>query len=141
MNFDFLSSRENPNPFDLPSNSQESLIFRTISFGDMFTGRGEAIPKFHRFSWLFGRDSPFESKFSGVFWVPPVRPVGKTGQTGLLDFEQTRPFRPVQCTGQTGPGRSVLLIFQFAFDLLRGFARSFEAFCVVLAIPNSDQNA
>ena len=37
-NFDFLSSRENPNPFDLPSNSRDSLIFRTRSLGDMFTG-------------------------------------------------------------------------------------------------------
>ena len=39
--------------------------------------------------------------------MPPVRPVGKTGQTGLLDFGQSLPVRPVQCTGQTGPGREV----------------------------------
>ena len=65
--------------------------------------------------------------------MPPVRPVGKTGQTGLLVFEQSRPVRPVQCTGQTGPGRSVLQFFGFASDLLRGFARSFKACCVSLA--------
>ena len=65
--------------------------------------------------------------------MPPVRPVGKTGQTGLLDFEQTRPVRPVQRTGQTGPGRLVLQFFGFASDLLRDFARSFEAFFVGLA--------
>ena len=65
--------------------------------------------------------------------MPPVRPVGKTGQTGLLVFEQTRPVRPVLCTGQTGPGKSVLQFFRFASDLFRGFGRSFEAFCVGLA--------
>ena len=96
-------------------------------------GTAKQSPKFHRFSWSFGRDSPFESKFFGVFWVPPVRLVGKTGQTGLLDFIQTRPVRPVQCTGQIGPDRSVLQFFRFASDLLRGFARSFEPFCVGLA--------
>ena len=84
---------------------------------------------------MFGRDSPFESKIFGVFWVPPVRPVGKTGQTGLLDFEQPRPVRPVQYTGQTGPGRSVLQFSQSVSDLLRVVARSFEAFCVGLAFP------
>jgi len=67
--------------------------------------------------------------------VPPVRPVGKTGQTGLLVSEQPRPVRPVQRTGQTGPGRSVLQFSLVASDLLRGFARSFEAFCVGLAFP------
>src|SRR6185312_6458659 len=90
-------------------------------------------PKFHRFSWSFARDSPFESIFSGVFWVLPDRPVGKTGQTGLLALELPRPVRPVQCIGQTGPGCSDQLFFRFASDLLRGFARSFEAFCVGLA--------
>ena len=65
--------------------------------------------------------------------MPPVRPVGKTGQTGLLDPEQPRPVKPVQCTGQTGPGRSGRLFFRVASDLLRGFARSFEAFYVGLA--------
>ena len=91
-------------------------------------------PKFYRFSWSFGQDSPFESKFFGVFWVPPVRPVGKTGQTGLLDFEQPRPVRPVQYTGQTGPCSSVLQFPRFASDLLCVFARSFETFCVGIAI-------
>ena len=67
--------------------------------------------------------------------MPPVRPVGKTGQTGLLVPEQPRPVRPVQYTGQTGPGRSVLQFSRFASDLLRCFARSFEAFCVGLAFP------
>ena len=64
--------------------------------------------------------------------MPPVRPVVNTGQTGLLVFEQPRPVRPVQYTGQTVPGRSVLQFSQFASDLLRGFFRSFEAFCVGL---------
>ena len=64
----------------------------------------------------------------------PVRPVGKTGQTGLLALELPRPVRPVQCIGQTGPGCSDQLFFRFASDLLRGFARSFEAFCVGLAL-------
>ena len=45
------------------------------------------------------------------------------------------PVRPVGKTGQTGPGRSALQFFRFASDLLRGFARSFEAFCVGLAFP------
>ena len=67
--------------------------------------------------------------------MPPVRPVGKTGQTGLLDFEQPRPVRPVQYTGQIGPGRLVQQFPRFASDLLRVFARSFEAFCVGLAFP------
>ena len=65
----------------------------------------------------------------------PVRPVDKTGQTGLLVSEKPRPVRPVPGTGQTGPGRSVLQFSRFASDLLRGFARSFEAFCVGLAFP------
>ena len=77
----------------------------------------------------------FESKFSLVFWVPPVRSGGKTGQTGLLVSEQPRPVRPVQRTGQAGPGRSVLQFSRFVSDLLRGFARSFEDFCVGLAFP------
>ena len=65
----------------------------------------------------------------------PVRPVGNTGQTGLLALELPRPVRPVQCTGQTGLGWSDQLLFGFASDLLRGFTRSFEAFCVGLAFP------
>ena len=64
--------------------------------------------------------------------MPPVRPVGETGQTGLLDFEQSRPVRPVQ---YTGPGRSVLQFSHFASDLLRVFVRWLEAFCVDLAFP------
>ena len=67
--------------------------------------------------------------------MPPVRPVGKTGHTGLLIFEQAE-------TGQTGPvhwsdrSRQIsYAILQFASDLLRGFTRSFEAFCVGLAFP------
>jgi len=66
--------------------------------------------------------------------VLPVRPVGQTGQTGLLIFEQTRPVRPVHRTGQTGPGRSVLKFSHFASDSLRVFVRWFEAFCVGLAL-------
>ena len=66
--------------------------------------------------------------------MPPVIPVGKTGQTGLLDFEQPRPVRPVQYTGQTGPGRSVLQFSHFASDLLRVYVRWLEAFCVGLAV-------
>ena len=66
--------------------------------------------------------------------MPPVRPVSKTGQTGLLVFEQPRPVRPVQCTGQTGPGCSDQLFSRFTFELLCGFARSFEDFCVGLAV-------
>src|SRR6185312_61799 len=90
-------------------------------------------PKFHRFSWSFAQDSPFESNFSGVFWVLPVRPIGQTGQTGLLIFEQTRPVRPVHRTGQTGPGCSDQLFSRIASELLWDFTRSFEAFCVGLA--------
>src|SRR6185312_12901802 len=109
-------------------------------------------PKFHRFSWSFARDSPFESNFSGVFWVLPVRPVGKTGQTGLLALEQPRPVRPVQCTGQTGPVhrsdrswlfRSAVFPICFRFDvwfhsLVRGLLCWFS--CSV-ATPNFGQNA
>ena len=56
----------------------------------------------------------------------PVRPVAKTGQTGLLVFEQPRPVRPVLAV-QIGCFPDSLS------DLLRGFARSFEDYCVGLA--------
>ena len=61
--------------------------------------------------------------------------LGATGQTGLLVREQLWPVRPVLCTGQNGTGRSVLQFSRFASDLFRGFARSFEAFCVGLIFP------
>ena len=86
-------------------------------------GRAKQSPKFHRLSWSFGRVSPFESKIFGVFWVPPVRPVGETGQTDLLAFAQPRPVRPVQCTSQTGPGWSVLQFSRIASELLWVFTR------------------
>ena len=77
--------------------------------------------------------------------MPPVRPVGKTGQTGLLDFERPRPVRPVQYTGQTGPGRSGRLFFRVASDLLRGFCSLVRGllcwFSFYIAIPNFGQNA
>src|SRR6185312_4773173 len=55
-------------------------------------------PKFHRFSWSFAQDSPFESNFSGVFWVLQVRPVGTTSQTGPAhrSDQSSAPVRPVQ---------------------------------------------
>ena len=130
------------------SRPKDQRIVRIM--GEIFWGYVQGVgakqsPKFHWFSWLFGRDSPLESKFSGVFWVPPVRPVGKTGQTGLLAFAQPRPVRPVQCTGQTGPGISVLrfLSFRFRFaswfrSLVRGLLCWFSFF---IAIPNFDKNA
>ena len=89
-------------------------------------GRGDAIPpSFIDFRGHLVEIHHLNQSFRGF--------LGATGQTGLLDSEQTRPVRPVQCTGQTGPGRSVLQFFRFASDLLRDFARSFEGFCVGLA--------
>src|SRR6185312_16088072 len=53
-----------------------------IFWGYVHVVGAKQSPKFHRFSWSFARDSPFESNFSRVFWVLPVRPVGTTSQTG-----------------------------------------------------------
>ena len=118
-----------PIPFDLPHNSQRFFDLQDeISWGYVLGVETKQSPKFHRFSWSFGCDSSFESKFSGVFWVPPVRPVGKTGQTGLLVSEQPRSVRPVQAYQFCN--------FPDSLPICVGvFARSFEAFCVGLAFP------
>ena len=94
-------------------------------------GRAKQFPKFHRFSWSFGRDSPFESKFSGVFWVPPVRPVGKTGQTGPAH----RSDRSRQISSAVFPIR-----FRFASwfrSLVRGLLGWFS---FSITTPNFGQN-
>src|SRR6185312_5408040 len=96
-------------------------------------------PKFHRFSWSFARDSPFESNFSGVFWVLPVRPVGTTGQTGPAhrSDRSSAPVRPVQADQFC----SFPIRFRFVLwfrSLVQGLLCWFS---FSIAIPNFGQNA
>ena len=89
-------------------------------------GRGEAIPQVSSiFVVVWLRFIVWIQVFGGF--------LGATGQTGRQDRSDRSASSWTAVTGQTGPGRSVLQFFEFASDLLRGFARSFVAFCVGLA--------